>query len=307
MRLQKAPLLAATATVFLLAACGGGGGPTVLGPGRTVVPSASDVFALSNTTADTTSRIGGVTLASLGNTVQIVTANLPHQTGRIEGFDNGLTNVASLDPDGLGGWSTINSSGTNDVLTLSDESIASLIYSGIFNFTAVDTDASGATIIGVLTPSSGFPSGGTITYVGSGFVDGITASTAATFAARGVSEITSNFSGAGSVGVEISAFDNAGLPFDRIVISSMVLSKSTAAFALPEDGTVTLFAGNTDVTARVLGASHDTDAAGAFFGLDSREEDFQPREVGGVFVGDSTVAGTTGTLSGGFIANNTRN
>lgn len=304
MRLQKAPLLAATATVFLLAACGGGGGPTVLGPGRTVVPSASDVFALSNTTADTTSRIGGVTLASQGNTVQIVTANLPHQTGRIEGFNNGLTNVASLDPDGLGGWSTINSSGTNDVLTLSDESIASLIYSGIFNFTAVDEDASGATIIGVLTPSSGFPSGGTITYVGSGFVDGITASTAATFAARGVSEITSNFSGAGSVSVEISAFDNAGLPFDRIVISSMTLSKSAAAF---EGGSVTLFSGSNNVTADVLGASHTTDAAGAFFGLDSREEDFQPREVGGVFVGDSTVAGTTGTLSGGFIANNTRN
>lgn len=301
MRQQNAPLLAATAIVFLLAACGG---EAVLGPGQTVVPRDSEVFALDNTTADTVSKIGGVTLGSSDNTVRIVTAFLEHQTGELQEFSTGSTREITMARNTNGGW---DDSGTNtsqnNVLSLNQQSADSLIYSRIFDFTATEPDDSGLTIIGVLTPDIGLPSGGTITYVGDGFVDGVTASTTASFNARGVSNITSNFTD-GSVSVEINRFDNDGLPFDRIVISSMEMKG--AAFDGGLDGAlVTLFLDDgSDVTSDVLGANHTTDAAGAFFGLDSREEDYQPREVGGVFVGDDN---TTGTLSGGFLAGNTSN
>jgi hypothetical protein len=295
MRQQNVPLLAATATVFLLGACGG---DTVLGPGRTVVPRDSEVFALDNTTADFRSKIGGVTLGSSDNTVRIVTAFLPHQTGRLEEFNTGTTTNITMDRNTNGGWndSRTNTS-QNNVLSLNQQSADSLIYSGIFDFTATDPDDSGVTIMGVLTPDIGLRSGVRITSIGDGFVDGVTDSMLRSFNARGVSEITSNFSD-GSVSVKINSFDGPDLPFDRIAIGSMQMDGATF-----DGGIVTLFLDGTEVTSDVLGPNHTTDAAGAFFGLDSREEDYQPREVGGVFVGD----GTNGTLSGGFLAGNTSN
>ena len=298
MRLHKAPLLIATAALMLLTACGGGGA-TVLGPGRTVIPGEFEVFALTNTRADTVSTVGGVTLASRDNTVRIVSAGLEHQTGRLLNFTNGLTSVASMEGGG-GGWNDATAGG-NNTLTLAIESQASLIYSGIFDFTSRNTNGSGATILGVLTPAGTFPTSGTITFEGTGFADGSTASSSQSFSATGVSVVTANFNGQSTVGVRIDFSDNA-LPFDQIVLSPMV--RNGASFA---GGSVTMFDGGANVTADILGVNPTSNAGGAFFGLDERKTTLQPREVGGVFVGDSTVSGTTGSLQGGFLATNVQN
>lgn len=292
MRLQNAPLLAATATVLLLSACGGGG-PSNLGPGRTVVPSASDVFALTNTTADATSRIGGAALASETNTVQISTAQLPHQTGNLLNFSisNSAISIADLNETPTGGWSD----GNDNTLTISPAQQGNYLYAGIFNFTSLENpESSGPIIIGTLTPSLGLPSRGSASYSGEAFVDGTTAGSAIPFTARGVSTITASFGGAPTVGVVIDALQNSP-PFDQIKISGMGLSPSASTF---EGGTVSLFLDGNPVTDSVLGAGYSSDASGAFYGLDSTVEDFQPDEVGGIFVGD----GTEGTLSGGFLA-----
>ena len=134
---------------------------------------------------------------------------------------------------------------------------------------------------------------GTVIYQGEAFVDGITESGSTSFQARGVSTVTSDFNG-GNVDVVINGLQNTP-PFDRIEISSMSLTPSNATFG---DGSVALFSGDEDVTQIILGAGYTTDASGAFFGLDSLMQSFQPDEVGGIFVGD----GTNGTLSGGFLA-----
>lgn len=290
----KTPALTALAAMTLLAACGGGGGTKILGPGQTTTTPPGQVEPLFGSQADAISDIGGVIQLSQSNEIGTLRAQLDNQTANLGSFTVPGVSVGNLDDDqSIEGWSDGNGNAISD----SPASNINYTFMSLFNFTSTDTPgASGPVILGVLTPSGGFPTNGSIVFSGEAFVDGATVNVdgEVPFAARGVSTVTANLGATDTVFVEISGLQNT-TAFDRIEITGLSLNTGTAAF---DGGTVTLFDGTTDITNAILGAGHTTDAAGAFFGLDQISEDGEPDEVGGIFVGD----GANGTLSGGFLA-----
>ena len=297
MRLQTAQICACVATILALAGCGGGG-TSDLGPGGGGSGGGgggggvdtSAVTFLSNTTADTTSQLGGTAISSIDNTVLRVSARLPHQRRDLVDFDNGLTVFTDDDEgDKEGLW-------TDGTSTLSPRSPNSIYdYARFYNFTTPDAaGGSGPTIIGVLTPISGLSNGGSVTYTGQAFIDGTGLATDKAFEATGLSKVIGNFDGSRTVDVVISGLTNSP-PFTELTIIGMALDLNNSSFA---GGDLKLFGGGSDVTADVMGTSVTSDAEGTFFGLAADASTEQPDEAGGVFV----IDGTDGTISGGFLA-----
>lgn len=285
-----------TATAFaLLAACGGGGGPTVLGPGRVATPEPGTLQSL-NATSGGDSTIAGTSLQTQPSTsITLLSAQLSAQTGNLTQFNNGVTQIGDLD-DSNGGWRD----DSGNLLLVSDalERDGGFTYSRVFNFIAApgsSPDLSGTVILGVVTPGGSIPNTGSLSYSGQAFINGGIDGADSSIGTRGTAIVDANFTGTQNVTVTISAF-NDPVPFDSITLDDFDISNGGNTF---EVGTVTLFdAGNTDITGTLLGSVTGNTAAGHFFGLDAVAEDSQPDEVGGMFFAE----GTNGEIYGGFMA-----
>ena len=279
------------AAIALLAACGGGGGPTVLGPGRVATPEPGTLQSL-NADSGGDSTIAGTSLQTQpGTSITLLSAQLSAQTGNLTAFSNGATQVGDLD-DSNGGWRDDN----GNLLLVSDalERDGGFTYSRAFNFIAAN-GPSGPVILGVVTPGSSIPNTGSLSFSGQAFINGGIDGADNSIGTRGTAIVDANFSGSQNVTVTISGFDDP-VPFDSITLDNFNIANGGNTF---DEGTVTLFdADNNEITGMLLGTVAGNDAAGHFFGIDAVAEDSQPDEVGGMFFAE----GTNGEIYGGFLA-----
>lgn len=295
MVLKIKPAVMTATALALLAACGGGGGPNVLGPGRVATPEPGTLQSL-NADSGADSTIAGTSLQTPPTaSILLLSAQLSAQTGNLTAFNNGVTQISDLD-DSNGGWRDDN----GNLLLVSDalERDGGFTYSRVFNFIAANgssPDLSGPVILGVVTPGSSIPNTGSLSFSGQAFINGGIEGADNSIGTRGTAIVDANFSGSQNVTVTISGFDDP-VPFNSITLDRFSITNGGNTF---DAGTVTLFdAGNTDITSAILGTVAGNDAAGHFFGIDAVAEDSQPDEVGGMFYAE----GTNGEIYGGFMA-----
>lgn len=260
-----------------LAGCGGG---TLrdLGPSGEKAPSTTGLTTLESSAPNAVSNLAAIALNSSTTTVTRGNGTLRHGTGGIDLTLNGVVLLNDV--------RRVNGIWTNGSVTLTpNTTLTPAPFQFVKFYDLAGSSGSGPIVLGVVAAGGALPTSGTAVYNGPGFVDGAYLGGTTTFASSGVSTVTANFNGAGSVDVTIDSFNSGNAPFTRMTISGMTLNRTSNSYT---GGTISLHDGASDITATTLGANQTTTANGQFFG----------NETGGIFVG----TGTDGTLSGGFLA-----